>query len=196
MLAPAGLCALALAACGSSSGLTQTGGTTTSAMSMAMPGSSGSSTAVPEVNGVKPIPIQQLASAQWQGMKIQAQTSTPIPFVVFDGTRERKIKPGKHTSFHLMVMLNDAHTGVAIPYSTVWATVLKGGKVVYDERQWPMISAYMGPHYGNDVSLPGAGRYTLKLLISPPISARHVEYQHVWLKPHRVTMSFNWHPPK
>jgi uncharacterized protein involved in high-affinity Fe2+ transport len=114
--------------------------------------------------------------------------------VIFDGTRERMVKPGPKTSFHLMVMLSDAHTGVAIPYATVWATIKKAGKVVYDERQWPMISAFMGPHYGNDVSLPGAGSYQLSLLISPPVSARHLEYQNVWLKPHRVNLTINWRP--
>jgi uncharacterized protein involved in high-affinity Fe2+ transport len=93
-----------------------------------------------------------------------------------------------------MVMLSDAQTGVAIPYAGVWATISKAGKVVYDERQWPMISRYMGPHYGNDVSVPGAGTYQLSLLISPPVSARHVEYQNVWLQPHRVTLTFHWKP--
>ena len=39
-----------------------------------------------------------------------------------------------------------------------------------------MISRYMGPHYGNDVHVPGAGTYQLSLLVSPPVSARHVEY--------------------
>ncbi len=152
-------------------------------------------TAVPSVNGVKPVPSQVLASATWQGMKIQARTMTPIRFYVFNGTREQLVKPGKHASFHLMVMLDDAHTNEPIPYSTVWATIRQAGKVVYDERQWPMISAYMGPHYGNDVSLPGAGRYQLSLLVSPPVSARHVEYKNVWLKPHRVTVNFTWKPP-
>ena len=38
---------------------------------------------------------------------------------------------------------------------SVWATITKAGKIVYDERQWPMISRYMGPHYGNDVVAPG-----------------------------------------
>jgi uncharacterized protein involved in high-affinity Fe2+ transport len=108
----------------------------------------------------------------------------------------QEVKPGQHASFHLMVMLSDAHTHEPIPYATVWATIKQAGKVIYDERQWPMLSAYMGPHYGNDVSLPGAGHYQLSLLISPPVSARHVEYRGVWLKPHRVTMSFNWEPPK
>lgn len=146
------------------------------------------------VNGIKPIPMRQLASTTWQGMKITAQEATAVPFVIFDGTRERMVRPGRKTSFHLMVTLNDAHTGVAIPYATVWATIRKRDRIVYDERQWPMISAFMGPHYGNDVSLPGAGSYQLSLLISPPVSARHLEYQHVWLKPHRVNLMINWRP--
>jgi hypothetical protein len=157
-------------------------------------GSSSSSSASTSVNGIKPVPIQPLATAYWQGMKISAQATTAVPFVIYDGTSEQEVKPGPHTSFHLMVMLNDAHTGVPIPYASVWATISKGGKIVSDERQWPMISAFMGPHYGNDVSVPGAGTYQLSLLISPPVSARHMEYANVWLKPHRVNLTFHWKP--
>jgi Fe2+ transport protein len=148
------------------------------------------------VNGIKPVPSQVLATTSWQGMKITARTMTPAPFVVYNGTKETLVKPTSKTSFHLMVMLDDEHTGVPIPYAGVWATILQGGKVIYDERQWPMLSAFMGPHYGNNVALPGAGTYQLRLLISPPVSARHIEYQHVWLKPHKVTVSFHWTPPR
>ncbi len=140
-------------------------------------GSSGSSAvAAMSVDGIKPIPTQVLASTTWQGMKITAQAMTAVPFVVYNGTKETEIKPGPKTSFHLMVMLNDAHTNVPIPYATVWATISKEGHIYYDDRQWPMLSAYMGPHYGNNVSVPGAGTYQLSLLISPPVSARHMEY--------------------
>jgi hypothetical protein len=156
-------------------------------------GSSGSA-AVPSVDGIKPVPTRVLASSTWQGMRITAQEMTAVPFVIYNGTTEQMVKPGPNTSFHLMVMLSDAQTGVAIPYASVWATISKAGKVVYDERQWPMISRYMGPHYGNDVALPGAGDYQLSLLVSPPVSARHVEYQDVWLKPHRVTLNFHYKP--
>jgi Fe2+ transport protein len=156
-------------------------------------GGSSSSVAVPSVNGIKPVATQVLASSEWQGMKITAEATTPVPFVIYNGTSEQLVKPG-NASFHLMVMLSDAQTGVAIPYASVWATISKDGKPVYDERQWPMISRYMGPHYGNDVSVPGAGTYQLSLLISPPVSARHVEYQNVWLQPHRVTLMFHWKP--
>jgi len=144
------------------------------------------------VAGVKPVPTQTLAAASWEGMKITAKAMTAVPFVVYNGTKMKMIEPGPKASFHLMVYLNDSHTGVPIPYATVWATIEKDGHTYYDNRQWPMISRYMGPHYGNDVSLPGPGTYKLSLLVSPPVSARHLEYQHVWMKPHRVNMSFQW----
>jgi hypothetical protein len=156
-----------------------------------MQGMAGSGKAV---DGIKPIPTQTLATATWQEMKIQARAMTPVPFVIFNGHTEQLVKPPKHTSFHLMVMLDDARSHYPIPYASVWATFKRNGKVVYDERQWPMLSEYLGPHYGNNVQLPGPGRYQLSLLISPPVSARHMEYAHVWTKPHRVNFTFNWKP--
>ena len=196
---------IALAGCASAeknltvpSSTTATSASATSSNGMAgMNMGSGSSTTAGSVSvdGIKAVPTQPLGSATWQGMKISAEATTPLPFVIYNGTSEQMVKAGPKASFHLMVMLNDAHTGVPIPYATVWATIRRHGKVVYDERQWPMISAYMGPHYGGDVTLPGNGTYTLSLLISPPVAARHMEYSRVWLKPHRVSMTFHWHNP-
>ena len=143
---------------------------------------------------VNPVPTQQLGTAVWQGMRITADAMTPVPFLIYNGTTMQEVKPAKNTSFHLMVTLGDAQTNVAIPYASVWATITQGGKTPYDESLWPMISRYMGPHYGNDVALPGAGAYQLTLLVSPPVSARHVEYEDVWLKPHKVTFTFHWKP--
>jgi uncharacterized protein involved in high-affinity Fe2+ transport len=207
-LALAGASCLALAACGSSAGLTSTGSGDTSqshasgsrtvtdpaATSMAGMQTGAGAAKSMSAGGIKEIPTQTLGSADWQGMKIQAMARTAVPFVIFNGTHEQMVKPPKHVSFHLMVDLNDARTGVAIPYASVWATIRRQGHIVYDERQWPMISEYMGPHYGNNVALPGPGTYRLSLLVSPPVSARHIEYRNVWLKPHRVTMSFRWQP--
>jgi hypothetical protein len=189
-----------IAGCASANKTTSTAAATSAAASGSMAGmnmgssATGAGGAVAEVDGIKPVPTQPLAVADWQGMKIEARAMTAVPFVVFDGTHEQMVKPPKNVSFHLMVTLDDAHTGVAIPYATVWATIMKAGKVVYDERQWPMLSEYMGPHYGDNVVLPGGGNYQLSLLISPPVSARHLEYEHVWLSPHRVTSSFHWKP--
>lgn len=176
---------------------TATSASSSSSSSMAgMNMGSGSSPSVRSVSvdGIKAVPTQLLGSAIWQGMKISAEATSPLPFVIYNGTSEQMVKAGPKTSFHLMVMLSDAQTGVAIPYATVWATISQKSKIYYDARQWPMISRYMGPHYGNDVSVPGAGTYQLSLLVSPPVSARHVEYQNVWLHPHRVNLTFHWTP--
>jgi len=144
--------------------------------------------------GITAVPTQVLGTAVWQGMKISADAMTPVPFLIYNGTSMQEVKPPKNVSFHLMVLLNDAQTNVVIPYASVWATITKDGKSVFDESLWPMISRYMGPHYGDDVALPGAGRYRLTLLISPPVSARHLEYQDVWLTSHKVTFTFHWSP--
>jgi Fe2+ transport protein len=156
----------------------------------------GSSVAVPTVDGIKPVAIRTLATAYWQEMEIEAQTMTPVSFVVFTGSgTEQKFKPPKGSSFHLMIMLTDRHTHFQIPYAGVWATITNSsGKVVYNERQWPMISEYMGSHYGNNVPHLTSGQYTLKLLISPPASARHLEYAHIWQRPHSVVEHFTWKP--
>src|ERR1700761_5318433 len=187
-LAPLGVVAVLAAGCGASTT------TSTSGSLSGVNAGSGASASATSVKGIKPVPTQILASTTWQGMKITAQAMTAVPFVIYNGTSEHMVKPA-HSSFHLMVMLNDAQSQVPIPYATVWATISRNGKVIYDERQWPMISRYMGPHYGNDVTVPGAGTYQLSLLVSPPVSARHVEYENVWLHPHRVNLTFHWTPP-
>ena len=171
------------------------GSSNSSMPGMNMGSGSGSGSGSVSVNGIKAVPTQFLGSALWQGMKISAEATTPLPFVIYNGTSEQMVKAGPKTSFHLMVMLSDDQTGVAIPYASVWATISQKGKTYYDARQWPMISRYMGPHYGNDVTVPGTGDYQMSLLVSPPVSARHVEYQNVWLHPHRVSFTFHWAPP-
>jgi uncharacterized protein involved in high-affinity Fe2+ transport len=150
--------------------------------------------AAASAGGVNPVPTQVLGVADWQGMKISAEAMTAVPFLIYNGTTMQEVKPPKDVSFHLMVMLTDEQTGVVIPYASVWGTITEGSKTLIDESLWPMISRYMGPHYGNNVVLPGAGTYHLSLLISPPVSARHIEYQDVWLTPHRVNFTFHWNP--
>jgi hypothetical protein len=137
-----------------------------------------------------------LGQATWDGMIIRPVATAPLPFILFNGTNEQVINPTSKTSFHLMVALNDSSTGYAIPYSSIWATITKGtsGKIILDERLWPMISRYMGPHYGDNVNLPTAGTYHLTLLVSPPAAARHIEYKGLWLTPHRVSFVFHWQP--
>ena len=185
--------------------------TTSTSMSSGMSGMAGGSTSastgvmtikqaslpVMQTSGKMPtamamVPVGQ---ANWDGMTIAARTSAPATFIVLNGMNQQTLmKPTAKTSFHLMVLLSDEYTDVSIPYSSVWATITKNGKVVYDDRLWPMISRYMGPHYGNNVDLPSGGLYKLTLLVSPPAAARHLEYSHLWLAAHRVSFLFRWLP--
>jgi Fe2+ transport protein len=174
-----------MASCGSMPGMTMPACPTSSS-------EAATAEAAASAGGVNPIPTQVLGTADWQGMKITAEAMTAVPFLIYNGTSMQPVKPPRNVSFHLMVLLNDAQTGVVIPYASVWATITAGSRTDLDESLWPMISRYMGPHYGNDVVLPGSGTYHLSLLVSPPVSARHVEYQDVWLTPHRVNFSFHW----
>jgi len=175
-----------MASCGSMPGMTMPACPTSSAAAAAE--------AAASAGGVNPVPAQVLGVADWQGMKISAEAMTAVPFLIYNGTTMQEVKPPKDVSFHLMVMLTDEQTGVVIPYASVWGTITAGSKTPFDESLWPMISRYMGPHYGSNVVLPGAGTYHLSLLISPPVSARHIEYQDVWLTPHRVNFTFHWKP--
>jgi hypothetical protein len=204
-LAAAGLATLLLTGCGSASAKPDAGaspGPAASSSSAAAGGMAGmdmtpspaATSSGASAGGISAVPMQVLGTATWQGMKITADAMTPVPFLIYNGTSMQEVKPAKGASFHLMVLLNDAQTNVVIPYASVWGTIKQGPKTPFNESLWPMISRYMGPHYGNDVSLPGTGTYTLSLLISPPVSARHVEYQDVWLKPHTVTFTFRWKP--
>ena len=190
------LAAVLLAGCASADKQQTTAQKTSTTAMAGMNMAGGSSTAVPTVNGIKPVAIRTLATSYWQDMEIQAQTMTPVSFVVFTGDgKQRRFKPPKDASFHLMVMLTDRHTHFQIPYAGVWATITNSaGKVVYNDQQWPMISEYMGTHYGNNVPHLAPGDYTLKLLISPPVSARHLEYAHIWQKQHTVVEHFSWKP--
>ena len=207
--APLALIAVVVAGCASGGSAAKSGASPAAVSSMsgmsgmsmaATPNAAGGAAASSEAaaagdSGVTPVPTQVLGTAVWQGMKITAMAMTPVPFDIYNGTTMQLVKPPKNVSFHLMVLLNDAQTNVVIPYASVWGTIKQGSETPFDESLWPMISRYMGPHYGNDVVLPGSGSYQLSLLISPPVSARHVEYQGVWLKPHTVTFTFHWNQP-
>ena len=139
-----------------------------------------------------PVPIRPILSARWKVMAIDAREMTPVPFYIDNGTSEREVKVPAHASFHLMVTLTDSRTHMPIPYANVWATVKRDGRTIFNERQWPMLSEYMGPHYGNNIALPGPGRYTLSLLVSAPAAALHTEYANMWNGTHTVSSTFTW----
>ncbi|PUA18556.1 iron transporter [Glaciimonas sp. PCH181] len=73
-----------------------------------------------------------------------------------------------------------------------------GSKQVIKGDMMPMV-ATDGPHYGDNVKLAGPGKYTLKMMISPPSANEHAHFgRHVdketgvapWFKPFEVSYDF------
>ncbi|MDP5009370.1 MAG: iron transporter [Glaciimonas sp.] len=73
-----------------------------------------------------------------------------------------------------------------------------GSKQIIKGEMMPMVASD-GPHYGDNVKLAGPGKYTLKLMISPPSANTHAHFgRHVdketgvgaWFKPFEVTNEF------
>lgn len=114
---------------GSGSSSSQRSSTGSGGMAGMNMGASGATGKAMSVNGIRPVPTQTLGTADWQGMKIMARAMTAVPFVIYNGTKEQMVKPGPKASFHLMVFLSDAQTGVVIPYASVWATITKESRL-------------------------------------------------------------------
>lgn len=137
--------------------------------------------------------MQVLGRTVNEGLRIEAATSEPTTFTIFQGDESREVTPQPDDSVHLMAVLADDETGERIPYSEVWATVTDAqGDIVLDERLWPMISQGMGTHYGINVPLPEAGSYDVSLQVGPPQAARHPEYTDRWLEPLTFDTTLEW----
>lgn len=135
--------------------------------------------------------MKAIAKKNEQGMQITLMTADPETFYLVQGEEVKPIQKTPRDTFHVMVMLRDQQNGWFIPNTSVWMTIKDAkGKVVFDERMWPMLAAQL--HYGNNVALPGAGRYTIAVQIGVPQLARHVPYQERWLKPFKVTFAYDY----
>lgn len=88
-----------------------------------------------------------------------------------------------------------------MPYLAIKYELSKAGdpKVLKGDLM-PMV-ANDGPHYGDNVKLMGPGKYTLKLMVSPPSANEHAHFgRHVdketgvgpWFKPFTTTYDFTF----
>src|SRR5581483_298876 len=113
------------AAAGSTMKMTTTTGMSMSSGEMAGSGSVPTikQTSLPSMQMSAKMPVAMamvpLGQAEWEGMTIAARTSAPATFVLVNGSQQKMVKPTAKSSFHLMVLLSDAKTKVAIPYSSV-----------------------------------------------------------------------------
>ncbi|WP_256297898.1 iron transporter [Haloarchaeobius salinus] len=68
-------------------------------------------------------------------------------------------------SVHLMTLVWDRETGVVLPDVGLTVEVLRDGEPVVQEAVYAMLSQRLGFHYGDNVSLPGDGNYTVRVRV-------------------------------
>lgn len=99
--------------------------------------------------------------------------SYPHQFWLVNGSETRSVEPENERGVHLMFTVWDEETGIVLPVdSGAQLKVFRdGGQVGEPRRPWPMLSQEMGFHFGDNVSLPTDGTYTVEVDL-PPLSVR------------------------
>ncbi|MCU4926078.1 hypothetical protein OB905_08775 [Halobacteria archaeon AArc-dxtr1] len=93
--------------------------------------------------------------------------SYPHPFWVVADEELSEEQPEDGTGVHLMFTVWDAETGVVLPVAEgSELRVMQDGEEVGSPRiPWSMLSQEMGFHFGDNVSLPGDGTYTVEVTL-------------------------------
>jgi hypothetical protein len=137
--------------------------------------------------------MRRLGSATAGDRKIELDASDATTFTVPEGGRFVTHRPRKGENAHLMLMLSDVETGERLPDATITLRVVDAaGKVVSSGPQYPMFGMGMGMHYGDNVTIPKAGRYVARLVVGPPMIGRHGDVAKRWTTTVRAEIPFTW----
>ncbi|TYT61353.1 DUF7350 domain-containing protein [Natrialba swarupiae] len=106
--------------------------------------------------------------------RLAPMLSYPHPFWVIAGggsaeEEVERIDPDDGRGVHMMFTLWDAETGIVLPVDEgTQITIYRDDEQVGSPRSpWAMISQEMGFHFGDNVSLPEDGTYTVEVTITP-----------------------------
>ena len=92
----------------------------------------------------------------------------PHRFWLVTGAEREEVIPEDGRGVHLMITPWDSETGQVLPIdSGAGLRVLKDGELIDQRAPWPMISQTMGFHFGDNVSLPEDGMYTVEIDLNP-----------------------------
>lgn len=137
--------------------------------------------------------MRVLGSTVVGDQKVEIHMSEPVTFSVYEGDKLVKHAPTQGQNAHLMVLLSDRQSGDRLPDSTITLRIAdEAGKIVSSGPQYPMIGMGMGLHYGDNVKLPGSGRYTAQLVIGPPRIGRHADVTGRWNTTKKASIPFTW----
>ncbi|MFD1564896.1 iron transporter [Haloarchaeobius amylolyticus] len=104
--------------------------------------------------------------------RLAPMLSYPHPFWLVTGSDRELVEPTADRGIHLMLVVWDPETGVVLPGNVEPRATITGADGWTETRPlWPMLSQEMGIHFGDNVTLPGDGRYTVSVDL-PPLSTR------------------------
>lgn len=130
-----------------------------------------------------------------QDMEIQLLMESPkemvMPAGAMAGHGTMKMLPASQATHHLEVKAFDILSKAPIPYMTIKATITKldSSRAMTVEVP-PMIGSAF--HYGDNVALPGKGRYRIDLEIQPPQLMRYTTQKDRWTAAPKLSFDFDY----
>ncbi|GEM_PF-189152 len=120
--------------------------------------------------------MRMLEPVEAGDMMVAPMLSYPHPFWIVAGTGADSLErtdPEDDRGVHMMFTVWDRETGVVLPVDDgAQIQVERDGESVGSPvSPWTMISQEMGFHFGDNVSLPEDGTYTVEVTL-PPLSTR------------------------
>ncbi|ELZ24076.1 DUF7350 domain-containing protein [Natrinema limicola] len=104
--------------------------------------------------------------------RLAPMVTYPHPFWLVTGTERQLVEPEAGRGVHLMLVVWDAVTGHVLPVDISPQATLEGdGGWRRHLSLWPMLSQEMGFHFGDNITLPADGSYTVRVDL-PPITTR------------------------
>ncbi|TMT86245.1 hypothetical protein E2L06_06400 [Haloterrigena sp. H1] len=104
--------------------------------------------------------------------RLAPMLSYPHPFWLVTGTDRELVEPAAGRGVHLMLVVWDPETGRVLPVDlSPQATIEGDGGWQRSRSLWPMLSQEMGVHFGDNITLPADGIYTVHVDL-PPITTR------------------------
>jgi hypothetical protein len=139
----------------------------------------------------------RLGSATADDLRVEvAAMKEPMAFTVSEGGKMRKHPPAPGDNAHVMVLVSDADSRDRLPDAAVTAQISgPAGVAVHNGPLYPMIGMGVGLHYGDNMKLPKAGKYTATIVVGPPQVGRHPDSAKRYEKPVKLRVPFEWTAP-
>lgn len=119
--------------------------------------------------------------------------SYPHRFWNLTGSRRSKVVVNAEDTVHLMASVWDLETETILPVD-VSTEIRDSEGDTFSTNLWPMISATMGFHYGDNVQLAGKGEYDITLRVGPLQIQRTEPFDGRFTNAQSATLTFSFDP--